>query len=115
MTTASLNNIQNFKLSAKLKPQISSLLSYRIMIFLRFILAIFGGYYLAAMSAICLSEFFSEDHLRAKAVFVATMLSIIIHGFVFIMVFMTKSTSKAWFGVLIPSLIVTVIFWLIKG
>lgn len=102
-----INSSKNVNSSARLR--------YRLMIFLRFVLAIFGGYYLAAISATVLGMSFSSEPLKANAVLSATMLAFVLYCAVFIWVFMVSSTLKAWLGVIVPSLVMTVLYGLMKG
>ncbi|ENX34720.1 hypothetical protein F889_02009 [Acinetobacter colistiniresistens] len=93
----------------------SSLVKYRLMIFSRFVLAIFGGYYFAAITAMLLGVLFSTEPSKANAVFAATMVAFLVHCAVFIWVFMVSSTLKVWMGVIIPSLVMTLVYWFLKG
>lgn len=102
-----INSSKNVNSSARLR--------YRLMIFLRFVLAIFGGYYLAAISATVLGMSFSSEPLKANAVLSATMLAFVLYCAVFIWVFMVSSTLKAWLGVIVPSFVMTVLYGLMKG
>lgn len=99
----------------KKKVAPSSLIRYRLMIFSRFVLAIFGGYYFAAIAAMLIGCLFSSEPSRANAVFSATMLAFVVHCILFIWIFMVNSTLKVWLGVIIPSLIMTVMYGLLKG
>ncbi|MCH7336364.1 iron transporter [Acinetobacter sp. NIPH 2699] len=100
---------------AKKKVEQSSLIKYRLMIFSRFILAIFGGYYFAAIAATLIGFLFSTEPSKANAVFAATMLAFVIHCAVFIWVFLVNSTLKVWLGIIFPSVLMTVIYWFLKG
>lgn len=93
----------------------SALVRYRLMVFLRFVLAIFGGYYLAAITATVMGMAFVAEPLKVNAVLSATMLAFIIYCAVFIGVFMVRSTLKAWMGVILPSLVMSALYWLMKG
>ncbi len=90
-----------------------SLLPYRIMIFFRFILAILGGYALSAVTAMCIALMFPET-IKASTVMSATMLAFVIHCAVFIWVFMVQSTLKAWLGVVVPIVILSLVYWLLR-
>lgn len=92
-----------------------TVLRYRWMIFTRFVLAIFGGYYLAAIVAMCIATLFNSEPYQAYAVLSATMLAFVIHCAAFIWIFMVNSTLKAWLGIIIPSLIFTLAYWVLKG
>lgn len=84
----------------KTKP---SILAYRCMIFYRFALALFGGYVLAALSAIVIAQLFTE--YRSSAAMAATLIAFTVHAVVFIWVFMVNKTLKASLGVIVPSLL----------
>ncbi len=92
-----------------------TVLRYRWMVFARFVLAILGGYYLSAIVAMCLAILFNSEPYQAYAVLSATMLAFVIHCAAFIWVFMVNSTLKAWLGIIIPSLIFTLTYWVLKG
>ncbi|ENW05023.1 hypothetical protein F934_01755 [Acinetobacter beijerinckii ANC 3835] len=85
------------------------------MIFSRFVLAIFGGYYFAAIAAMLMGFLFSAEPSKANAVFGATMLAFVIHCTVFIWVFLVNSTVKVWLGIIVPSALMTLIYWFLKG
>lgn len=82
---------------------LSPLLTYRLMISYRFLLAIVGGYALASYSAIVIAKIFAEQ--RADAVLSATLLAFCIYCAAFIWVFMVKKTLKASLGIVLPTLI----------
>lgn len=103
------------KRATKKQVKPSSLIKYRLMIFSRFVLAIFGGYYFAAMTAMLMGFLFSAEPSKANTVFAATMLAFVIHCAVFIWVFLVNSTLKVWLGVVIPSLAMTLLYWFLKG
>ena len=82
---------------------LSPLLTYRLMITYRFLLAIVGGYALASYSAMVIAKTFAEQ--RADAVLSATLLAFCIYCAAFIWVFMVKKTLKASLGIVLPTLI----------
>ncbi|TCB68819.1 hypothetical protein [Acinetobacter sp. ANC 4178] len=85
----------------KIKPQSdSALLKYRGMVLYRFVLAIFGGYLLSALTAIVVAKAFID--YRASAAIAATLLAFSIHCAAFIWVFMVHKTLKASLGIFIP-------------
>lgn len=88
----------------KIKPQSdSALLKYRCMVLYRFVLAIFGGYLLSALTAIVVAKAFID--YRASAAIAATLLAFSIHCAAFIWVFMVHKTFKASLGIFIPCLV----------
>lgn len=93
--------------SAKNKQK-SFLTMYRCMVLYRFILAIFGGYVLATLTAIVTAKFF-EDY-RISAVMSATLLAFCTYCGAFIWVFMVNKTLKASLGIIIPSIVLFIIY-----
>lgn len=91
-------------LSTRIKPP-SSLTIYRVMIFYRFVLAIFGGY---ALSAIVIAKTFAE--YRVASVMSATLIAFSLHCAAFIWVFMVNKTLKASLGIFIPILVLFIIY-----
>ena len=82
---------------------LSPLLTYRLMIIYRFLLAIVGGYALASYSAMVIAKTFAEQ--RSDAVLSATLLAFCIYCAAFIWVFIVKKTLKASLGIVLPTLI----------
>lgn len=80
----------------------SSLLLYRLMILYRFTIALIGGYALASLSAIVITQFFIEDKLDAAMS--STLIAFCLHCATFIWVFMVHKTLKASLGIFIPCL-----------
>jgi hypothetical protein len=111
--TGSISASKKGNASKQVDPSV--LVRYRLMVFLRFVLAIFGGYYLAAITATVMGMAFVAEPLKVNAVLSATMLAFIIYCAVFIGVFMVRSTLKAWMGVILPSLVMSALYWLMKG
>lgn len=88
-------------------------LRYRLHVFYRFILAIFGGYALAILISVVVSLAFPT--VQASAVMSATMLAFIAHCAVFIWTFMVNSVLKASLGVFISVAIFALIYIFLKG
>ncbi|MFV0476759.1 MAG: DUF3649 domain-containing protein [Parahaliea sp.] len=86
---------------------------YRIMIFLRFLLACVGGYILAALTAIVTARLYPAP--TPAAGMSATLLAFCVYCGVFIWVFMVNSTRKAWLGVIIPIAVLALLTLIIKG
>jgi len=99
-------SIANPSLNTRIKSP-SSLFRYRAMIFYRFLVAVFGGYLLASLSALVLAKTFAD--FRVSSVMSATMIAFMIHCAAFIWVFMVNKTLKASLGIFIPCLILFVI------
>ncbi|RKG32595.1 hypothetical protein [Acinetobacter tianfuensis] len=80
----------------------ASLLAYRLMILYRFALALIGGYALAYLSAVTITQVFAEQ--RGSAAMAATLIAFTVWTGAFIWVFMVNKTLKASLGILLPVL-----------
>ena len=78
----------------------------------RFLLAIFGGYVLAAFVAMVTGLAFPAQ--LASATLSGTLLAFMVHTGVFIWVFIVHSTRKATLGVLIPTAVFAIAYWFLK-
>ncbi|MCU4386571.1 iron transporter [Acinetobacter haemolyticus] len=103
------------KTISKKTIQRSALIKYRLMVLSRFVLAIFGGYYFSAITAMLIVFLFPTEPLKANAVLSVTMLAFIIHCALFIWVFMVNSTLKVWLSVVLPSVLMTLIYLSLQG
>lgn len=92
--------------------QVSSLTAYRLMIVWRFMLALLGGYVIAALSAILIAEIFSES--RSSAAIAGTLIAFVLQVAAFIWGFMVNSTVKASLGILITAAVL-ISFYKIMG
>ncbi len=92
----------------KKKIEKTALVSYRVMIAYRFLLATVGGYLLASLCAIVIAQYFIE--YRSSAAMAATLIAFIVHPAAFIWVFMVKKTLKASLGILLPCLILFIVY-----
>ncbi|UOG18525.1 hypothetical protein [Acinetobacter sp. PK01] len=92
----------SLKIKSKV-PTDATLLKYRCMVFYRFVLAIFGGYLLSALTAIVIAK--ASIDYQATAAIAATLLAFCIHCAAFIWVFMVHKTLKASLGIFIPCLV----------
>ena len=92
----------------KTQAQPNKLVAYRFMILYRFLLAGFGGYILAALSAILIAQFFSDA--RSSAAMSATMIGFLLQACAFIWVFMVNKTLKATLGIVIPCIVLYISF-----
>lgn len=86
----------------------SALISYRVMITYRFMLATVGGYLLASLCAIVIAQYFVE--YRSSAATAATLIAFTVHPAAFIWVFMVNKTLKASLGIFIPCLILFILY-----
>jgi hypothetical protein len=93
--------------NAKKKAKPETPLSYRFMIFYRFVLALVGGYILSALSAMAIAEVFIEQ--RASAAMSATLIAFCMYCAAFIWVFMVQKTLKASLGIVISSILLWVL------
>ncbi|MBJ9984928.1 hypothetical protein IAE19_05655 [Acinetobacter sp. S40] len=98
-----VQQVRRSKRASKTTP-----ISYRIQIFIRFAIALLGGYALSALLAVVVSLAFKDT--PTSAVMTATMLAFICHVCVFIWVFLQHSFIKSIVGVIIPLLILTVLY-----
>ncbi len=89
----------------KFKPKI---MSYRFMIFYRFLLATLGGYILASLVAIVIAQLFSE--FGTSAAMSATLIAFTLQACAFIWVFMVNKTLKASLGIMIPCVLLYIIY-----
>ncbi|MCL6246792.1 hypothetical protein M5F00_02755 [Acinetobacter sp. ANC 4945] len=92
----------------KTRKDTPSLLTYRLMIFYRFALALVGGYVVAMLSAIVIADVFSED--RGSAAMSATLIAFILWSCAFIWVFMVNKALKATLGIVIPAVCLYAIY-----
>ena len=82
-------------------------MTYRFMIFYRFLLATLGGYVLASLCAVLIAKIFSE--YGSSAAMSATLIGFTLQACAFIWVFMVNKTLKASLGIVIPSILLYII------
>jgi len=93
--------------------QPSGLGRYRVQVALRAVAAIGGGYALAAASAAAGALGFQSLGLaRPDATLTATMLSFVIHAIAAMWAFGCSSAVRAWAGIGLPALALTLFTWL---
>jgi hypothetical protein len=91
---------------------ITALTHYRLAVALRSLVAIFGGYALAAASAAWLGYLLPVLGMtRLDAVLTAAMLAFIVHACAAIWVFAVASTWRAALGILAPGAILAIGAW----
>lgn len=90
---------------------------YRLAVASRALAAIFGGYGLAALSAGCFSLVLVRwtDMPRSEAVVTATLLSFVWYVLAVIWVFATRSAWRAWIGLAIPSAVLALGWYAMRG
>lgn len=78
-------------------------LSYRLAVTSRCLAAVLGGYMLAAMASVCVTLLAPMP--KAEAVISGMMLSFLFYLVAFLWCFACRSAWHAWWGVLLPSLV----------
>ncbi|KPZ58259.1 hypothetical protein CWC16_00940 [Pseudoalteromonas sp. S3776] len=87
--------------------------SYRVLVFLRFFIAIFGGY---AFTSACISLLSVVLPIpKQDAVLLCVSISILIYALVFIYAFAIKSLKTVWISILLSSGFFVVVLALLKG
>ncbi|EPF79877.1 hypothetical protein [Acinetobacter rudis] len=89
------------------------LIKYRLTVLYRFVVAVFGGYLLATVSALYILELCQP--VLASTVLAATMLAFVIHMITFLMVFISRSSSYACLCVVVPSAFFYACLLIIQG
>ena len=79
----------------------------------RVVAAVFGGYALATMLPILLSRLMPMP--KAEAVITAMLLSFAIYACAVLWVFAARTASKAWRGLLIPTAVCAVWWWMLAS
>ncbi|BBH48012.1 DUF3649 domain-containing protein [Pseudomonas sp. KU43P] len=79
-------------------------LSYRLAVTSRSLAALLGGYLLASMASVCISLLAPMP--RVDAAMTGMLLSFVFYLLAFIWCFACRSAGRAWFGVLLPSLLI---------
>lgn len=87
-------------------------LEYRLSVLSRAIAAMIGGYALATMLSILLSRLLPMP--RAQAVATAMLLSFAIYTAAVLWVFAARTTYRAWGGLLLPTMLCGVAWWLVR-
>ncbi|MHC6224087.1 DUF3649 domain-containing protein [Pseudomonas sp. X10] len=82
-------------------------ISYRLAVTSRSLAALLGGYLLASMASICITLLAPLP--KVDAVLSGMMLSFVFYVLAFIWCFACRSAWRAWFGVLLPSLVLGMI------
>ena len=90
-------------------------LTYRLAVTSRILAALFGGYLVAALTSVCISQWLPMS--RADAVITGMLLSFLAYLVVVLWCFACRTAWQAWIGVLLPSALLGVAFafgrWLI--
>lgn len=80
---------------------------YRLQVLSRIVAATVGGYALAAAATVLLTVLWPLP--RAQAVLAANMLSFVWYTIAVMWVFSTKSATRAWVGMVLPTALIAVL------
>ncbi|WP_032625780.1 DUF3649 domain-containing protein [Pseudomonas syringae] len=83
-------------------------LAYRLAVTSRALAALFGGYLLAALTSVCLTQWLPMS--RADAVVTGMLLSFLAYLGAVIWCFACRSAWRAWAGILLPAAILAALF-----
>ncbi|MGV6393549.1 DUF3649 domain-containing protein [Pseudomonas caspiana] len=83
-------------------------LAYRLAVTSRILAALFGGYLLAALTSVCLTQWLPMS--RADAVVTGMLLSFLAYLGAVIWCFACRSAWRAWAGILLPAAILAALF-----
>ena len=85
-------------------------LAYRLAVTSRTLAALFGGYLLAALTSVCLTQWLPMS--RADAVVTGMLLSFLAYLGAVIWCFACRTAWRAWFGILLPAAMLAAVFGL---
>jgi hypothetical protein len=83
-------------------------LAYRLAVTSRTLAALFGGYLLAALTSVCLTQWLPMP--RADAVVTGMLLSFLAYLGAVIWCFACRTAWRAWAGILLPAAILAAVF-----
>lgn len=109
MNDATMDAPQARKSTRKAKAAGVSLM-YRLAVTSRIVAALFGGYLIAALSSVCISQWVPMS--RADAVVTGMMLSFVAYLLAVIWCFACRTAWRAWAGILLPAAILAAVFGL---
>lgn len=92
------------------RKKVDGLMHYRAMVFSRFVLALVGGYGVAAFLAKWIAMVSTQP--PASAAMLGTLLGFLIYTGIFIWVFAVRSTVKAWGSVAVIFAVVSLGYFL---
>ncbi|MFA5610820.1 MAG: DUF3649 domain-containing protein [Alcaligenes sp.] len=84
---------------------------YRLQVLSRIVAATVGGYALADAATVLLTLLWPLP--RAQAVLAANMLSFVWYTIAVMWVFSTKSATRAWLGMVLPTALITLLCFLV--
>lgn len=87
--------------------------SYRLAVASRVLAAVFGGYLVASLASVSLSLWLPVT--RAEAVVIGMMTSFLVYLLAVIWCFACGSAWRAWFGVIVPGLMLAAVLGLACG
>lgn len=85
-------------------------LAYRLAVTSRIVAALFGGYLIAALTSVCITQWMPMP--RADAVVTGMMLSFVAYLLAVIWCFACRTAWRAWAGILLPAAILAAVFGL---
>ncbi|SAI60860.1 membrane protein [Bordetella trematum] len=88
----------------------AAMLRYRFAVASRALAAIGGGYALASAAAACLAVWLPMS--RVDAVVTAQMLAFVVYACGVIWVFATYSAWRAWGGIMVPTALLALLYWM---
>ena len=83
-------------------------LAYRLAVTSRVVAALFGGYLLAALTSVCLTQWLPMS--RADAVVTGMLLSFLAYLGAVIWCFACRTAWRAWIGILLPAALLAALF-----
>lgn len=96
-----------------MSKDVSLALGYRLAVASRVMAAAIGGYALASAATVLLALAWPAP--KAQAMLWASMLSFAIYSVVVIGVFMARSATRAWVGVVATTAVLAALAWLLKS
>lgn len=87
--------------------------AYRLAVASRVIAAAFGGYALASAATVLLALVWPGS--QTQGLLWATMLSFAIYSVAVIWVFMARTATRAWVGLVLITAVVSALAWLLKS
>lgn len=105
--------LQSFDITKSRPTARSLLIKYRLSVLYRFMVAVCGGYLLAAVSTQYILEL--SQPILASTVLAATMLAFVLHMITFVVVFISRSSSYAALWVTVSSAFFYACLLIIQG
>ncbi|HEX8595517.1 MAG TPA: DUF3649 domain-containing protein [Pseudomonas sp.] len=83
-------------------------MAYRLAVASRILAAVFGGYLVAALTSVCITQWIPMP--RADAVITGMLLSFLAYLVAVLWCFACRTAWQAWFGVLLPCAVLAAVF-----